>query len=182
MTIFMKKVDFKTSLLFAPLAYAIHHIEEHILFNFRDWRLTYFPDNNPLPTEAVLSIIMAITLIYILYHQITSTKASAEGVIFFLMATQVHNVIYHIGGSIISLSYSPGTITAILLYIPANVIIIRNAFREEILNRNLCIILFLLGGLAFWLLEFFSIIVFVSSIIFSWIWIILAPRLIHNHI
>ncbi|TFF89898.1 MAG: hypothetical protein EU548_05755 [Promethearchaeota archaeon] len=62
----MDKIDFKISLLLAPLAYAIHHIEEPIIFNFRAWRLIYFPDNNPLPT--VLSIIMAVTLFYIIYH------------------------------------------------------------------------------------------------------------------
>ena len=177
----MKEVDFKTTLLFAPLAYAIHHIEEHLLFNFREWRLTYFPNNNPLPTEAVLSIIMAITLLYILYHQIASTKASAEGGIFFLMATQVHNVIYHLGGSIMTLSYSPGTITAILLYVPANLIIIRNAFREDHINRNTCIVLFLLGGLTFWLMEFFGIMLFILGIMLSWFWIFLGPRLFHNN-
>jgi hypothetical protein len=30
-TTFMNRVTFETSLLLAPLAYAIHHIEEHIL-------------------------------------------------------------------------------------------------------------------------------------------------------
>ena len=177
----MKKFDFKTSLLLAPLAYAIHHIEEHVLFNFREWRLTYFPDNNPLPTEAVLSIIMAITLVYILYHQIASTRESAEGVLFFLMATQVHNVIYHVGGSLLTLSYSPGTITAILLYMPTNVIIIRNAFREEYINKNSCIFLFIAGGLTFWLMEFFGIVCFILGVILSGIWIIIAPKIRDNN-
>ena len=168
----MEKIDFKTTLLFAPLAYAIHHIEENILFNFRAWRLTYFPDNNPLPTEAVLSIIMAITLFYIVYHQIVLTKASAEGVIFFLMATQVHNVIFHLGGSLVTQSYSPGTLTALLLYIPVNYFVIKKAFEEELINEKSCLILFICGGLAFWLMEFFGIIFFIIGVIISWIWII----------
>ena len=84
----MEKIDFKISLLFAPLAYALHHIEEHVFFNFREWRLTYFPNNNPLSTETVLSVLMAITLLYIIYHHGASSKASAEGILFFLMATQ----------------------------------------------------------------------------------------------
>jgi len=31
----MNRITFQTSLLFAPLAYALHHIEEHTFFNFR---------------------------------------------------------------------------------------------------------------------------------------------------
>jgi hypothetical protein len=173
----MEKIDFKISLLFAPLAYAIHHIEEHVLFNFREWRLTYFPNNNPLSTEAVLSILMAITFLYIIYHHAASNKASAEGIIFFLMATQVHNVLFHLGGSLFTQSYSPGTITALILYIPVNYLIIRNAFHEKFLNKKSCLILFISGGLAFWLNEFFGIIYFIIGLIISWIWIILAPKL-----
>ena len=171
----MDKIDFKISLLLAPLAYAIHHIEEHIIFNFRAWRLIYFPDNNPMRTEAVLSIIMAVTLFYIIYHQIASTRASAEGVLFFLMATQVHNVIYHVGGSLLTLSYSPGTLTAIVLYIPANIFILKKAYQEEIISNKSCLLLFICGGLTFWFLEFFGILFFLIGVISSWIWIIIKP-------
>ena len=66
----MKELTFKTALLFAPLAYAIHHFEEHMIFNFRDWRLQYFSDNNPLTTETVFVILTTITLVYIILHAI----------------------------------------------------------------------------------------------------------------
>jgi len=52
----LSRISFQTALLFAPLAYAFHHIEEHIFFNFRVWRLKYFPDNNHLTTETVFCI------------------------------------------------------------------------------------------------------------------------------
>ena len=45
--------DFKNLIVLGPLIYAIHHFEEHIIFNFRDWRLTYFADNNAIATEEV---------------------------------------------------------------------------------------------------------------------------------
>lgn len=44
----MRDMSFSTALLLAPLAYTLHHFEEHILFNFREWRLLYFPDSNAL--------------------------------------------------------------------------------------------------------------------------------------
>ena len=47
----MNKITFKISLLFAPIAFSFHHFEEHIIFNFREWRLLYFSDNNPLSRE-----------------------------------------------------------------------------------------------------------------------------------
>ena len=57
----MKK--FNNLIILGPLAYAIHHFEEHIIFNFREWRLRYFLDNNNISTEAVLSILISILLL-----------------------------------------------------------------------------------------------------------------------
>ena len=58
---------FKNLIVLGPLIYAIHHFEEHIFFNFREWRLTYFPDNNGLSTEEVLIRLIALLLICLLY-------------------------------------------------------------------------------------------------------------------
>ena len=33
---------FRNLILLSPPAYLIHHLEEYIVFNFRDWRLSYF--------------------------------------------------------------------------------------------------------------------------------------------
>ena len=87
--------SFKISLLFAPLAYAFHHLEESIIFNFRAWRSLYFPDNQLPSTELMLVILMVISLVYIILHFIVQNKASAQSVITFLMATQVNNMIFH---------------------------------------------------------------------------------------
>ena len=97
----MNKITFKISLLFAPLAYAFHHCEESIIFNFRAWRSLYFPDNKLPSTELMLVILMAISLVYIILHFIVQNRASAQSVIIFLMATQVNNMIFHTGGTIV---------------------------------------------------------------------------------
>jgi hypothetical protein len=71
------RLPFRTSLLLAPLAYAIHHGEEHLIFNFRAWRLRYFADNNALSTEAVLVILVSVSMVYLLLHATIRNRVSA---------------------------------------------------------------------------------------------------------
>jgi len=149
----MNKITFQISLLFAPLAYAVHQFEEHIIFNFREWRLQYFGDNNPLSTEAVFVILTALTLVYIILHFVSSNKASAQSVILFLMATQVANVIFHAGGTLLFWHFSPGLITAVLLYLPVNLLIANKALQEGWVTKNALLWLFILGCLIFGLFE-----------------------------
>lgn len=167
----MKRLTFQTALLFAPLAYAIHHFEEHIIFNFRDWRLQYFSDNNPLSTEALFIILTAITLIYIILHAIIENRASAQSVILFLMAAQAANVIFHTGGTILFSHFSPGLITAILLYLPVNFIIAKKASQEGWVTKKSLTILFIFGSLLFGLFELFgpALIATVLFVTYTWI-------------
>jgi len=170
-TTFMNRITFETSLLFAPLAYALHHIEEHIFFDFREWRTLYFPDNNQIPTEAVVCLLMATTLVYLILHSSRRTKASAWGVLIFLMATQVHNIVFHVGGTIVFRDYSPGTLTAVLLYLPVNVLILRKASQAGWIDRRSGVVLFLLGGAMFWAHEAFGPLPFILGILATWTWI-----------
>ncbi|SVE53351.1 uncharacterized protein METZ01_LOCUS506205, partial [marine metagenome] len=138
----MNKITFKISLLFAPLAYAFHHCEESIIFDFRAWRSLYFPDNKLPSTELMLVILMAISLVYIILHFIVENRASAWSVIIFLMATQVNNMIFHTGGTIVFQDFSPGLITAVLLYIPVNIIIVGKALQEGWISKHSLTVLF----------------------------------------
>jgi len=149
----MKKITFQTSLLFAPLAYAVHHFEEHLIFNFRAWRLLYFPDSNPLTTEAVFVILTAITLVYIILHAVFENRASAQSAVLFLMATQVNNVIFHAGGTVVFQTFSPGLITGLLVYLPVNALIVVKALREGWVTRRSLTVLFFLGAVLFWSFE-----------------------------
>ena len=160
----MKK--FNNLIILAPLAYAIHHYEEHIIFNFREWRLKYFLDNNHIPTEAVLCILISVLLLTVFFQLISRSRATAHILLFFLMATQVVNAAFHIFFSLYYSDFSPGTITAILLYLPINFLIIQSAFREGLLKNSTELIiifilgistfaLFELGGPKVWLVSFF---------------------------
>ena len=146
--------NFKNLTVLGPLVYALHHFEEHIIFNFREWRLTYFSDNNSIPTEAVLVILISQLLILIFIHLIKNDRGSAHLVLFFLMTTQVVNAFFHIFFSFYFNDFSPGAITAVLLYLPINALIIRAAFHEGYLKSFLeLFFVFFAGSMTFALFE-----------------------------
>jgi hypothetical protein len=146
----------------------IHHFEEHIIFNFREWRLSYFADNNALSTEEVLIRLAVILLIAIYIHLIKQNKASAHIVLFFLMTTQVVNACFHIFFSFYFQDFSPGAITGVLLYLPVNYLIFKAALREGYLNSVKEIIgLFIIGASTFVLFEMLGPIVMLGAVLLS---------------
>lgn len=172
----MPRLPFSTALLLAPLVYAIHHAEEHLFLNFRAWRLKYFPDNNALSTEAVLAILVSVGLVYLLLHASLRTKVSAWVVLIFLMATQVHNAIYHLGATIAFRDFSPGLITAMLLYVPTNGLIARAALKEEWVSPRQLGAIFVAGGILFWAFEFVGPPVLLVSTLATWFWALISGR------
>ena len=145
---------FKNLIVLGPLIYAIHHFEEHVIFNFREWRLNYFSYNNSITIAAILIILISQLLIFIFVHLIKNNRGSAHLVLFFLMTTQVINAFFHVFFSFYFNDFSPGAITAVLLYLPVNYFIIRAAFREGYIKSYVeLVILFLSGITTFTLFE-----------------------------
>ena len=148
----MKK--FKNLIVLGPLIYAIHHYEEHVIFNFREWRLNYFLDNNAIATEEVLIRLISLLLIVIFIHLIKKNKGSAHVVLFFLMTTQVVNAFFHIFFSFYFADFSPGAITGIILYLPINYLIFKAAFNEGFIKSYLeLFLIFIAGATTFALFE-----------------------------
>ncbi len=172
----MSRLPFSTALLLAPLVYAIHHAEEHLFLNFRAWRLKYFPDNNALSTEAILAILVSFGLIYLIIHASVRTKVSAWMALTFLMATQVHNAIFHLGATIAFRDFSPGLITALFLYIPANWLIAKAALKEEWVSPRQLGVTFVAGGILFWAFEFIGPPVLLVATLATWIWALSSGR------
>ena len=139
---------FKNLIVLGPLIYAIHHFEEHVIFNFREWRLSYFSDNNSITTEAILIILISQLLIFIFLHLIKNNRGSAHIVLFFLMTTQVINAFFHIFFSLYFYDFSPGAITAVLLYLPVNYFIIKAAFRDGYIKSYVELLILFLSGIA----------------------------------
>ena len=118
--------QFKNLIVLGPLIYAIHHFEEHIIFNFIEWKLQYFQHSAAaLSTEAILSILTCILVVFALLHLVKNNRASAHVILFILFAIQIINAFYHIFFSIYFSDFSPGVITAALLYLPVNFLIVR---------------------------------------------------------
>ena len=139
---------FKNLIVLGPLIYAIHHFEEHVIFNFKEWRLSYFSDNNSITTEAILIILISQLLIFIFLHLIKNNRGSAHIVLFFLMTTQVINAFFHIFFSLYFYDFSPGAITAVLLYLPVNYFIIKAAFRDGYIKSYVELLILFLSGIA----------------------------------
>ena len=160
--------EFRNLIILSPLIYVIHHFEEHVIFNFREWRLSYFLDNNPLSTEEVLLRLLAVMLIMIFLHSIKRNKPSAHIILFFLMTTQIVNAFFHIFFSFYFLDFSPGTVTAVLLYLPINYLIFNAAFNEGYVNNILEIgYIFVLGAATFALFEIIGPKVMLAAFILS---------------
>jgi len=146
--------EFKNLIVLAPLIYVIHHFEEHIIFDFREWRLSYFSDNNPVSTEEILMRLTTILLITIFVHLVKNNRGSAHIVLFFLMTTQVVNAFFHVFFSFYFYDFSPGSITGVLLYLPVNYLIFLAAFDEGyIRNLKELSYFFIAGASAFTLFE-----------------------------
>tara|TARA_B100001175_G_scaffold188845_1_gene160201 strand:+ start:1962 stop:2492 length:531 start_codon:yes stop_codon:yes gene_type:complete len=158
---------FENLLALSPLVYIIHHAEEHIIFNFREWREKYFLDNNFLSTEEMLMRLIGVFLIIFFIHLVTKNRPSALIALFFLMGSQVVNVIFHTFFSFYYNEFSPGAITALLLYLPLNYFIIKAAFNEGFLKDKMEVILiFFLGCTTFTLFEIFGPFVLAISTLF----------------
>ena len=169
--------EFKNLIVLGPLIYAIHHFEEHVIFNFREWRLRYFLDNNTLSTEEVLIRLISLLLIVTFIHLIKNNRGSAHIVLFFLMTTQVVNAFFHIFFSFYYSDFSPGAITGLLLYLPVNYLIFKAAFIEGYLKSYFELILLLIAGsVTFALFELLGPKVIAYTILLMPIYYILINR------
>ncbi|MDA9636331.1 HXXEE domain-containing protein [SAR86 cluster bacterium] len=161
--------QFKNLIVLSPLIYAIHHFEEHIIFNFIEWKLKYFSHSAAaLSTEAILSILVCIFVIFTLLHLVKNNRASAYVILYILFTIQVINAFFHIFFSLYYSDFSPGTITSVLLYLPVSFFIVRTAFKEGWLKTysEYAVIAFL-GTITFVLFEIYGPIVIVLSVIAS---------------
>ena len=157
--------------------YVIHHFEEHIIFDFREWRLSYFLDNNSLSTEEVLLRLLAVLLIMIFLHSIKRNKPSAHIILFFLMTTQVVNAFFHVFFSFYFYDFSPGAITGVLLYLPVNYLIFKAALNEGLVGsiRDVGYIS-LLGAGTFALFELIGPQVMLIALLLSIAYYLLASK------
>lgn len=146
-----------------------------MLGNFREWRTTYFPHNNKLSTEAVVCILMSVGLFNIILFNLKKTQRSAQLCIFFIMATQITNAIFHVFFGIYFWHYSPGTVTAVLLYLGVNGLVMHRAVEEGWVDCQSLLALLLVGTAVFYTFEFVGPVVIPIAVALSVGWVLLEP-------
>ena len=111
--------------------------------------------------------LIGVFLIILFIHLSTKNRPSALIAIFFLMGSQVVNAVFHVFFSFYYSDFSPGAITATLLYLPLNYFIIKAAFNEGFIRNKIeVILLFFLGCATFTLFEMFGPAVLAISTLF----------------
>jgi hypothetical protein len=106
---------------------------------------------------------------------VKNNRASAYIILYILFTIQVVNAFFHIFFSLYYSDFSPGTITAIVLYLPLNFFIVRTAFKEGWLKSysEYAVIAFL-GTITFALFEIYGPVVIALSMAASFIYFIWA--------
>ena len=161
--------ELKNLTVLGPLVYAIHHFEEHVVFNFIEWKVKYFQHSAAsMSTEAILSILTSILVIFALLHLMKNNRVRAHVILYILFSTQVVNALFRIFFSLYYNDFSPGEVTGLLLYLPANFFIVRAAFKEKFLESYAEYgLIALLGTVTFVMFEIFGPIILGLGVIAS---------------
>ena len=119
-------------------------------------------------------MLICIFVIFTFLHLVKNNRASAYIILYILFTIQVVNAFFHIFFSFYYSDFSPGTITAVLFYLPANFFIVRAAFKEGWLKSySEYVVIAFLGTITFALFEIYGPIVIVLSMIaslFYYVW------------
>ena len=146
------RLPLQTALLLAPIAYCVHQIEESA-GGFRVWRGRHFPSNNPLPGPHVFAILTALGLLSIFWFTVRRSKPTAAFALLFFLTTQLHNVFYHVGAGLYFVDYSPGTVSAVALYLPLHLFLLWQAMQEQWVTLRGAAGLLLVSGGLYWAFE-----------------------------
>jgi hypothetical protein len=112
-----------------PLSYALHLLEEWF-GGFRDWIAMFA--GSPLPATAfiVINAIAMVLMIAATWASTTRTGYSWAGIA--VATVLVVNALAHAFGTLVTSSYSPGLVTALLLYLPlAGLVLLRASSRAD---------------------------------------------------
>ena len=153
-----------------------------MVFNFIEWKLKYFYHSAAaLSTEAILSILVCVLIGFVLLHLVKNNKASAYVILYVLFTIEIINALFHIFFSLYYTDFSPGTITAVLVYLPGNYLIVRAAFQEGYLKSYIEYgYIALLGTTTFVLFEIYGPVIIGLSIICSLLYFAWSNRRLSN--
>jgi hypothetical protein len=143
---FLGSLSYRQAIWLAPLAYAVHILEESQ--RFAAWASIHFAEgfttaqfvkNNLI----VMGVLIALTLLVTFYPR----RWTALLHLFQLSAGLFHNALFHMGATAYLGVYSPGLLSAVLLYLPVSYHIAKLGHRQGLLPDVPAFAVFVLAGL-----------------------------------
>ncbi|KAJ4461557.1 hypothetical protein PAPYR_2152 [Paratrimastix pyriformis] len=130
--------DYAKQMLIAGILLTIHNFEESLgfyWFKYPAWFQppTWFPLAPPSNWEMITAIIIVTAIFWL---AITSVAVSKKLVIkrfmltAFVMVFMINTWVPHILGSIVFLTYFPGVVTAVILYLPAAYLMFPKLYKQ----------------------------------------------------
>ena len=129
-------MTFRRLVLLAPLVFALHIAEEAP--GFVAWTRLYPQVFSPTLSPTAFAITNAIYLSLVVGAAVLCASRSAYTLGLSAIAFLLSNAVFHIGATLLTGVYSPGTITAVALYVPLTTAALRCAHREGLLSAPRC--------------------------------------------
>jgi len=153
---FLHSAPFRQIIWVAPLTYGVHIAEE--LWRFPAWASTYFAPGFTTQRFVVSNAIIMLLLVG-LTALVSAVKLRVVDFVYFcwLSGQLFHNALFHMGTTAYFGVYSPGVLSAILLYLPICYFIARAANREGRLTNTAGVGALIVGAAGMGSLVYFGL-------------------------
>ena len=137
-------MTFRRLVLLAPAAFLLHVFEEAP--RFVAWTRLYPSVFSSTLSNTVFAVTNSVYMLIVVVAVVLCAFRSAVTLGLAVIAFLFSNALFHIAFTVFSGIYSPGTVTAILLYVPLTVGSFYCAYREGLLNGRRALVAVLLGA------------------------------------
>lgn len=133
------------ALLAAPLIFALHALEEAP--TFVEWFNAHVQRSITSDTFwSVNATGLLITVVVVVLHWSARSPATLTLAIAWLSCIMLTNGVFHAVGAIVDRGYVPGLVTALVLYLPFSIWVLRGAWRSGQIPPAVIVVASLLGG------------------------------------
>jgi hypothetical protein len=153
---FLQSAPFRRIVWVAPVTYGVHIAEE--FWQFPVWASTYFAQGFTTQRFVVGNAIIMLLLVG-LTALVSAVSARAVDFAYFcwLSGQLFHNALFHMGTTAYFGVYSPGVLSAILLYLPICYFIARAADREDRISNTAGVAALVVGAAGMSSLVYFGL-------------------------
>ncbi len=153
---FLQGAPFRRVVWVAPVTYGVHIGEE--FWQFPVWASTYFAPDFTIQRFVVANTVIMLLLIG-LTALVSAVRVRAVDFLYFcwLSFQLFHNALFHMGATAYFGVYSPGVLSAILLYLPICYFIARAADREGRIGNAAGVAALVVGAGGMFSLVFFGL-------------------------